>query len=103
VTAYDLLREAILERRQVTAVYRGLPREFCPHILGTKGDKQHCLGYQFGGLSTCGAIVPGSANNWRCFDVDELSQVALRDGPWFAASNWDGRPTCVDVIDVAVT
>src|SRR2546429_2508567 len=33
-STYELLREAILGRRQVWAVYHGLPRAFCPHILG---------------------------------------------------------------------
>ncbi len=103
VTTYDLLRRAILERRQVRAVYHRLPREFCPHVLGAKGDKQHCLGYQFGGRTSSGAVVPGSTGNWRCFEVDELSEVSIQEGPWFTAANWDRRQTCVERIDVEVT
>ncbi len=102
MTTYELLRQAILERRQVRAVYHALPREFCPHVLGAKGDKQHCLGYQFAGRSTRGVIAPGSTGNWRCFVVDELSEVAIQEGPWFTAANWDRRQVCVDVIDVEV-
>src|SRR2546428_13715170 len=92
---YDLLKEAILKHRQVVAVYHGLPREFCPHVLGTKDGKEHCLAYQFGGQSSTGPIVPGSTDNWRCFLVSELSDVSLRDGLWFSAGNWDRRQTCV--------
>ena len=66
VEPYDLLREAILNRRQVVAVCHGLPREFCPHVLGTKDDEEHCLAYQFGGASASGPLVPGSPANWRC-------------------------------------
>ncbi len=102
LTTYELLREAILKRRQVWAVYHGLPRAFCPHVLGTKGSEQHCLSYQFAGETTSGAITPGSPDNWRCFTVDGLAQVSLREGPWFTAPNWDRRQTCVDVIDVEV-
>lgn len=47
--------------------------------------------------------MPGSADNCRCFDVDDLSQVAIQEGPWFTAPNWDRRQSCVDVIDVEVT
>lgn len=103
MTTYDLLRQAILRRQQVLAVYKNLPREFCPHVLGMKGDARHCLGYQFAGQSTTDAIVPGSTGNWRCFVVDDLSQVSLREGPWFTAPNWDRRQTCVERIDVEVT
>ena len=102
VTTYELLREAILGRRQVWAVYDGLPRAFCPHVLGAKGSEQHCLGYQFAGESTSGAITPGSPDNWRCFAVGGLSDVSIRDGPWFTASNWDRRQTCVERIEVEV-
>ena len=103
LTTHELLREAVLGRRQVRAVYRGLPRLFCPHVLGTKGDRLHCLAYQFAGESASGPVVPGSPDNWRCFVVDDLSEVAIQKGPWFTAANWDRRQTCVDRIDVEVT
>ena len=46
--------------------------------------------------------TPGSPDNWRCFAVDSLSQVSIREGPWFTASNWDRRQTCVERIEVEV-
>jgi len=94
VTTYELLREAILGRRQVWAVYHGLPRAFCPHILGAKGSERHCLGYQFAGESTSGAITPGSPDNWRCFAVDGLSfpAGAGADQPAGLAGSWRGDP-----------
>jgi hypothetical protein len=85
-------------------VYKGLPREFYPYVLGTKGgDRQHCLAYQVGGRSTSGQITPGSPSNWRCFVVGSLSEVEIQDGPWVAAPNWDPRQTCVDHVDVEVS
>jgi len=102
LSTYELLREAILTRRQVWAVYQGLRRGFCPHLLGAKGSELHCLGYQFLGESASGAIMPSSTDNWRCFAVDGLSEVSLREGPWFTAVNWDRRQACVDWIDVEV-
>jgi hypothetical protein len=103
VTIYDMLREAIVERRQVRAMYDGQPREFCPHVLGTKDGEAHCLGYQFGGQSTTRPITPGSPANWRCFVVAKLTDVSLHEGPWYTAPNWDRRQTCVEGVDVEVT
>ena len=103
MTPYHILRKAVLERRPVRATYQGHPREFCPYALGTKGDRQHCLAYQFGGRSTSGPITRGSPANWRCFDVGALSEVALQEGAWVAAPNWDPKQACVDAIDVMVT
>ncbi len=100
VTSYGLLRDAVVKRRQVRAVYDGLPREFCPHVLGTKDGEAHCLGYQFGGQSSAGPITPGSTGNWRCFVVAKLTHVSLQEGPWYTAPNWDRRQTCVDRVDV---
>jgi len=102
LTVYARLRRAIIERRQVVATYGGVRREFCPHVLGWKGDAEHCLGYQFGGDTSGGPIVPGSPENWRCFSIEGLSRVSLREGPWFSAANWDRRQTCVDRVDVEV-
>lgn len=102
LSTYERLREAVLTRQQVWAVYQGLRRGFCPHVLGTRGSELHCLGYQFLGESASGAILPSSTDNWRCFVVDDLSEVSLREGPWFTAYNWDRRQTCVDWVDVEV-
>ena len=102
MTTYALLREAMVRRRQVRAVYDGLPREFCPHVLGANDGEAHCLGYQFAGQSTTEPITPGSTGNWRCFVVAKLAHVSLHEGRWYTAPNWDRRQTCVDRVDVEV-
>ena len=102
MTTYDLLTEAIARWRQVRAVYDGLPREFCPHVLRTKDGEAHCLEYQVGGRSTTGPITPGSTGNWRCFVVAKLIHVSLHHGPRYTAPDWDRRQTCVDRVDVEV-
>ena len=96
---YGLLARAIAQREQVIAVYDGKPREFCPHALGSKQDRQHVLAYQFGGGSTTSLPVAGE---WRCFAVDGLSDVQTRAGPWHTATNLFNPQSCLDVIDVAV-
>jgi hypothetical protein len=96
----DLLRLAVRTKQQVTALYKGRSREFCPHILGTTKGAACCLAYQFGGESS-GALVAGSADNWRCFRVDELSGITLRDGEWHTCAPRTGKSQkCVEFIEI---
>ena len=48
MSIYNFLKQAIISKQQVIATYNGYYREMCPHVLGTKNGKQHCLFYQFG-------------------------------------------------------
>ena len=52
--AYELIKQAIIEKKQVIATYRGLQREMSPHVLGHKGLRPQALFYQFGGESSSG-------------------------------------------------
>lgn len=99
---YNLLRQAILNKQQVIATYNGYYREMCPHALGTKNGKEHCLFYQFGGQSSSGSIIPGAENNWRCIPVSGLTNVLVRVGEWHTAYNHSKRQTCIDHVDVEV-
>lgn len=96
---YALLEGAILHREQVLAIYEGEAREFCPHALGTKGQRRHVLAYQFGGSSRSG--LP-SGGDWRCFEVDLLENASARPGPWHTAPNVFNPQTCLDEIDIVV-
>lgn len=100
--AYALIREAIANKLVVTAWYHGHYREMCPHVIGTKNGREHALLYQFGGTSSSGIIVPGSPQNWRCVDVDQLSDVSIKPGKWHTAHNHSRPQSCVDVIDLEV-
>jgi hypothetical protein len=104
---YDLIRQAITEKKQIIAVYDGLPREMCPHVLGTnkKGYPQ-CLFYQFAGESSRGIFPLTDANafqNWRCLDVGKLSDVQIREGEWYSISRHTRPQTCVAAIDIEVS
>ena len=100
-SVYDLIRTAILCKKQVIAVYDGYPREMCPHVLGLKKGVRHVLSYQFGGESSRGLPPSGE---WKCMQVDALSQVALRDGQWFTGTRKTNKPqSCVDQVDVEVS
>jgi len=99
---YDIIKQAILKKQQITATYNGLHREMCPHVIGKKNGKAHCLFYQFAGQSSSGSIVPNSLENWRCIPVDKLKDVVAREGEWNTAGNHSTSQTCVDDVDVEV-
>src|SRR4051794_26552956 len=96
---YKLLRLAAACRQPVAAVYDGLPRLLCPHVLGRKAGRLHAFVYQFGGSSHSG--LPMNAERvgvWRCLAVEKLSQVELRANPWHTELR-SPRQTCIDEID----
>jgi hypothetical protein len=102
--SYDLVRQAIFEKKGISAYYHGQYREMCPHVLGSKNGKRHGLFYQFAGQSNSRPIQPdGSPDNWRCIDIDALSGVALLDiEEWHTAPDHSRPQTCVGYVDVAV-
>ncbi len=104
MTTYELLKQAIIEKKQVIAYYSGKQRYLCPHVIGTKNGKEHCLFYQFDGESTSGLIVYGSEDNWRCMEIAKLSDVSLCDGTWHTVANFDtSTQTCIDNVDMTVS
>jgi hypothetical protein len=96
---YELLRLAAARRQPVTAIYDGLRRLLCPHVLGRKSGRLHVFCYQFGGSSNSGLpMVPDGVGDWRCLAVAKLSQVELRAGAWHTEPR-SPRQTCIDEID----
>ena len=97
---YTTLRDAILNKLIVSAEYKGYNRIFCPHVIGRKRGKEHVLTYQFGGSSSSGLPPDGE---WRCFDVNGLSNVSTSSGPWHTGASHTQPQSCVDDIDVEVS
>jgi hypothetical protein len=101
--SYQLIRQAILEKKNVHAIYNGLDREMTPHALGTKNGKPQALFYQYGGQSSSRPIQPdGSPENWRCVEVSKLSNVTIVGGAPHTAPDHSRSQTCVGVVDVEV-
>ncbi len=99
---YELIWEAINEKKQVIATYRGFRREMCPHVLGSKGGRPQALFYQFGGESSSG-LSSDPTQNWRCMYIDELAKVEVVSGEFHTAPNHTRPQTCVDSIDIEVS
>ena len=96
---YELLHLAAARRQPVAAVYDGLSRLLCPHVLRRKSGRLQVFFYQFGGSSNSDLpITPDGVGGWRCLAVEKLSQVE------WSADAWHTEPrvphqTCVDEID----
>jgi hypothetical protein len=99
-TNTELLIMAIEELKQVVCIYDGYPREMCPHVVGWKNGAHHVLSYQFAGGSSRG-LPPGG--EWRCMDIDGITQLALRDGPWQTGPSHTKPQTCVDSKEAEVS
>jgi len=98
----DLLRLAAARRRPVAAIYDGLLRLLCPHVLGRKSGRLHTLCYQFGGGSHSGLPrVPERMGEWRCLAVEKLSQVELSADAWHTEPR-SLRQTCIHEVDVDI-
>jgi len=80
-------------------MYGGYPRELCPVILGHSQGQEKALTYQFGGQSKSGLPSQGE---WRCLLLSKVSDVQLRDGPWFAGSSHTRPQGCVEIVDLDV-
>jgi hypothetical protein len=104
MTVYEIVKDAIQNRKTVTATYHGLIRVMSPHVLGRKRGREQALFYQFAGESKSGLGPDGDPENWRCMFLDELSSVSSSDakGEWHSAPNHSRPQTCVDSIDVVV-
>src|SRR5258706_13144849 len=87
MSAYQLIRQSIVNKQIVVAMYKGYRRQMCPHVIGQKNGRDHALLYQFAGGSSSGLGPAGSRDNWRCVFVDELSDVRVMDGEWHTAPN----------------
>ena|ERR1700689_700931 len=97
--AYSLVRQAILDKHQIIATYKGHLREMCPLAIGMKNGRPQALFFQFGGTSSTG-LPPGG--EWRCIPIEGLEGTMSRAGDWHSAPNHSQPQTCVDVIDVEI-
>lgn len=91
---YALIRQAVLEKKIVTCVFKDKIREFCPHILGLKRGQQNCLAWQ---------VLP--EEGWRAFSVLGCTNVSIREGVWKTdpEARHDKPQTSIDTLDVQVT
>jgi hypothetical protein len=98
---YGIVREAVVGRRPISAVYHNRRRLLCPHRLGRNKEGQvRVLCYQYGGESESGLKPMGSPDNWRCLALNKLTRVELAEGAWRTAPNHSRPASCIVDADV---
>src|SRR5438045_2740698 len=98
---YQLIWTAIASKRPIEAIYKELPRLFCPRRLGrNRAGELRVLCYQYGGESESGLEALGSPANWRCAVLEKFSRVQLREDGWRTAPNHSRPASCVIDADI---
>ncbi len=98
---YQLIWTATANKQPIRAIYKDLPRLFCPHRLGrNRLGQARVLCYQCGGESESGLGPIGSADNWRCVVFEKLRRVELVSGSWKTAPSHSRPATCVVDADI---
>jgi hypothetical protein len=93
--SYNLIRQAILDKRSLTATYQGRVRHFSPHAIGRSDEgSRNLMAYQYDGGSS------GPLPEWRCFHISELRDVTTNNDAWHTASDHSRMNTCVTHVDV---
>jgi len=96
-STYQLMVQAMMQRKQVLCFYKGFPRAMCPIILGHKNGRERVLAFQFGGGASEG-LPPGG--EWKCLELAKMDYVELRTGPWHAGRQHTATQHCVDEVDI---
>ena len=98
---YNIIRDVIANKLQVTAMYGGHYREMCPHTIGMKGETPQALFYQFAGDSSQGPLPEDG--EWRCMRIALLTDIETHEGEWHTSpEEHTQEQNCVDVIDLEV-
>jgi general stress protein 26 len=99
-TAYRIIWKAIRARKQIVCSYEHHPREVFAHILGYRASGEEAvLVFQVGGESSK-PLSP--AGEWRCFDLDGIADIQVRESPWRGGSRHRKAQTCIPFVDVDV-
>jgi hypothetical protein len=77
---HRLVRAAAIHHRPMAALYDGMRRLLCPHVLGHNQPGQwRVFCYQYGGDTKSGPQPNGGEGIWRCLALRKLSSVELLD------------------------
>ncbi len=99
VIPYDTIRQAIVGRQSLTAVYDNYVRHFSPHLLGRDRQQNEVLiGFQYGGGRPGG--LP-NAGDWCLFRLSALRGLNPNDDDWIPGP-LAGKP-CHHLVEIDVS
>ncbi|HTR84981.1 MAG TPA: hypothetical protein VMI56_10920 [Reyranella sp.] len=77
---HDVIRDAIISKRSVTAQENGYTRRFSPHKLGRESNGEDVvIGYQYAG-DRPGGLPKGG--DWCCLRLSSLDEVEPNGDEW---------------------
>ncbi|MDQ6783435.1 MAG: WYL domain-containing protein [Actinomycetota bacterium] len=101
--AWDVLEQALTQRRTVRARYHGHERLLCPHTLGWKNGRAKTLAYQASGTTSAGTLPPSPRQRWRSMFIDDIEDPTITDHDWQTADNYTADTTGIDTLIVEVS
>jgi hypothetical protein len=99
-TAWNVLHQAINQRRTVQARYHDRLRVICPHALGWKNGRPKALVYQ---TAIIGHEPSHDPRGWRSLFVDEIQDPHISDDTWATAKNYAPNTSGIDTLAAALT
>lgn len=100
--AWNVLADALQQRRPVRARYHGQTRLLCPHLLGWKHGRAKALCYQADGPTSQGALPSDPRQRWRSLFIDEITDITITTELWTTPTNYSLDANCVDCVELAV-
>ena len=104
--AWEILEQALRQRRPVRLTYHGRQRTVCPHALGWRNDRAMLLAYQSAGAHE-GASPPEPRQGWRNLFVDDICDITPADAAaaWETADNYNASNpfNSIDRLSIAIT
>jgi hypothetical protein len=96
---YHIIRQAILDRRCISALYEDYIRVFCPRTIGKDREGADVVeAFQYGGGCPGGLSFGGK---WFCFRVNGLDCISINGDAWRAGADGERRRGWVADVDVS--
>ncbi len=99
-TTWNVLSQALTDRRAVKATYHDRLRIICPHALGWKNGRAKTLVYQTAILDHQPSHDP---HGWRSLFIDDIEDPIITNDPWHTAANYTPYTTGIDTLAAAIT
>ena len=92
---YNIIKEAIENKKSMLIKYGKHERKMSPHVLGFRKGVKQALFYQISGGSRSG--LKNDNRNWRCMKLGAIKKAEIIEDEFVTGDVLTDRPsTCVD-------
>lgn len=96
---YEILKEAIEQKKSVSCTYDGYSRKMSPHTLGKNGERMNVLSVQYGGYTSKGPIIK---DDWKCLHLDKIMGLSINSDSFHTLDNHSQQQRCIEVVLVVI-